>query len=311
MKIVLHCAFITYSVRTKKQNKKVFIMPIEQRKNNNNNVNNKRNFGDTSPEDLDSDQKLRKVGAGSVDPNAFNWDVLIRKMDELLDRKLLKVASKEDVSSISKELNCLRSENAELKVELATLKESSETLHNTVISQQKRLEMLERKTKRSSVIASGLTGGSYNNIKSEINDIFTNVMGIEVKSFFCTKLNKEGTRCCIDMNSVCDGQLVLQNSSKLKGTGKFFRRDLTASEDKCRYHIRNLRRACMKKSGINCKITGASITINGKLYYSSEDGTISAKDEESASYLGNILSEVNATFKVCFSNDSGELVSPL
>lgn len=126
-------------------------MPDSPKRNNNNNVN-KRNIGAISPEYLDSYQKLRKMNAGAVDPKAFSWDIMIRKLDELLDRKLEKLATKEDISSISQELSYLRTESAELKKEVDALKESNGVLHNTIETQQKRLELLEKKSKRSSVV---------------------------------------------------------------------------------------------------------------------------------------------------------------
>lgn len=269
----------------------------DTKENNNNNVN-KRNIGATSPENVDSDKKLRKVMSETDDPKAFSWDMMIRKMDELLDRKLEKVATKADISSISKELSCLRVENAELKKEVNDLKESNQMLHSTVANQQKRLEMLDRKSKRSSVVISGLNGGSYSAIKTDIEDIFSNILQIEMQSFFCTRLNKEGTKCCVEMNSASDVQLVLKNSKKLKGTGKFIRKDLTAAEDKCGFFARNLKRSCMKKPNTNCRVAGASVIINGRQFLCMENGAISAKDEESASYLRSVLEEVNSSLYV-------------
>lgn len=272
---------------------------MEETKENNNNNNNKRSSGAMSP-DEDLNLKLRKTTEiTAVDTKTFNWDVLIRKMDTLLDRKLEKISTKEDITKIADDLTALAIKNAELEEEIKSLRESTEMLHNTVAEQQKRIEMLDKKSKRNSIVISGLSGGSYSAIKSEVDDIFANVLEVEVKPYFCTKLNKEGTKCSIEMSSPNDSQLVLQNCSKLKRTGKFIRKDLTAKEDKCRYHIRNLRRACIKKPNVNCRISGASIAIDGRQFYALEDGTISAKDEESASYLSNILTDVNASFKVC------------
>lgn len=259
--------------------------------NNNNNIN-KRTICEISPEKIEYNQKLRRVELTSIDSMAFNWDVMVQKMDALLDRKLEKLATKEDITGINTAITSLQNENT-------VLKQNVSSLQNTVLDQQKRMELLEKKSKRNCVVMSGLVGGSYDQIKAEVDDIFKNVLKIEVLSFFCTKLNKEGTRCCIELSSPNESQLVLRNSKNLGGTGKFVRKDLTASEDKKGYHIRNLRRACMTKQNLECRITGACLNINGKRFFSEEDGTITANDEESAGFLRSILEEVGATFNVC------------
>lgn len=281
----------------------------------NNNKQSKRKLSARSPSEKTSEeqekelytQKIRKMDDGTSGvETSFNWDTLIKKMDALLDRKLKNLPTKSDLKSLTDDINSLKTANTTLKGEVAALQLSTQTLNETITSQQQKIEILEKKTKRNSVVVSGLNGGSYESINAEVKDIFANVLNVDVKSFYCSKLNKDGTRCCIELNSYCESQLVLKNCNKLKNTGKFIRKDLTAKEDKCRFHIRNLKRACSKKENIDCRIAGASITISGKRFYSTEDGTIHAKDEESAQYLSAILEEVNGSFNVVWNNKLDE-----
>lgn len=253
-------------------------------------IQNKRNLEATSPDSPKNCLKTRKMD--------FNFDALVEMMDELLDRKLAKLAKTEDLTSISKIISELKVENAELKEEVALLKIDAQKLQNVVNHQQRQLDLLDKQTKRNNVVVSGLVGGSFNNIKEEVDDLLSNVLEVEVKSFHVTKLNKEGTRCCVQLDSALESQLILKNSMKLKGTKKYIRRDWTQKEEKCRYHVRNLRRACVKKQGVHCRMSGSSITIDGKRFVASDDGTISANEEEAASYLRRLLEEVEADFDV-------------
>lgn len=264
------------------------------------NNNKKRSLDSISPEQVDAERKLRRFKASPVikSPDT-SMDEIISKLDQLLDRKLKNIATKEDLSVISKEVNALRTENQGLKKEMDALKSNSFELHQTVRNQQKKLEILEKKAKRNNVVVSGLAGGTYNEITAEIDDILANVLNVEVKRLHVSKLNKEGTRCCVELETTKESQLILKNSGKLKGTNKYIRRDWTQTEDKCRYHVRSLRRACMRKEGTNCRLAGGSIIIDGKQFTASEDGSFMAKDEESAGYLQNILREVNEEINVC------------
>lgn len=231
----------------------------------------KRRVFEISPEARNDQKKAKNIGD-------VNMDELLEKFENMLsrklDEKLENVASKEDIIHFQEDLNALREENEVLNEEIKKLKA--------------KVEYLEQGQRRSNVLVEGLKGGRPDDIRNEFQKICKEMLRVDVKIGFVKKINKNGSKCVVELPSPVDVGIVLRNSKNLKNTNIFIKRDYTKDERNQCYNLRKIKNI-VKTREENSRVNGTALYVRDKKYYWSKDGDIIAANEEDCAFLENLL----------------------
>lgn len=234
----------------------------------------KRPLQSTSPEITDSTPKKRipYINMSSNAKDVFSWD----KLGEMLDEKLKDVAKKEDLIEMRNEIRELQQENIQLKEEMKKL--------------TSRLEIIDRRSRSSNVVVSGLTCTSSLLAKKEFTKICTEIMNVDV-DVVTTRMVGSGRLFIFTLGSCIQTQKVLSAKRNLNGKNIFIQRDYTESEQSIRYNMRKLKNEVLnKRINVNVRLAEFSIYINEKRFNWSQ-GKIIAASECDAAFLKEIIGE--------------------
>lgn len=180
----------------------------------------KRGRSNSSPEQLGNFKKVIKGSEKMV----FDVGEMLKEMDKLLDKKLERMSTKEDINLLIKEISDLRDENRELKKHVSELKNENKVLVS-------RLNDLEDRSRRNNLIFKGVKHGLKFNAIEVVKQFCIDILGASNDIFInrAHALGKNILNGPIIAHFPYDSDIhyVLQNTNKLKGTNVVIHRDFS------------------------------------------------------------------------------------
>lgn len=257
-------------------------------------MNNKRNNRQLSPEQLITNQNKKQNtqnitskqiqqnmdnNQNSAASDAFSWN----KLCNLLDDKLKDVAKKEDVLSIKKEIDDLREENVVLRNEVKKL--------------SSRIEQIDRRSRLTNIVVSGLASANAAAAKLDFIDLCTNKLIVNANVVTVRVLPSKGT-FLFTLETYLQANNVLAAKDKLKGDMIFIQKDYTKEEQDTRYNLRQLNKK-ISNLNLNIKVRlGEFCTFINNKKYTWMLGKFVAYSNEDADYLKNLLIQANYSMDV-------------
>lgn len=187
--------------------------------------------------------EMAKV-AGDV----FSWEMmknlLDSKLEEKLDAKLVDVARKEDITALRNELEVVKVENNILRKEITKL--------------TSRLEHIDRKTRTSNVVVTGLNCSNSQDAKADFSKLCSEVLDINTNISNSIMIGRRSFIFNLDSSS--NVQKVLAAKRKLKGRPIYIQKDYTAQEQNARYNLRQICKGIRDKNKL-IKIRQGDLSI--------------------------------------------------
>ncbi|XP_059216628.1 uncharacterized protein LOC131998105 [Stomoxys calcitrans] len=187
-------------------------------------MNNKRTLLSISPENSHSTPKkyspYQKMNINNQQ-DVFSWS----KLGDVLDDKLKDVAKKEDLTAIKYEVEELKQENCKLREDIKKL--------------TNRLETLDRKSRTTNIVVSGLRSRTTFTAKKEFLDICNNKLNIVVNISYARMLSS-GKSFVFTLDTNSQVQNILNTKEKLHGQFIYIQKDYTAVEQSTRYNLRQV-----------------------------------------------------------------------
>lgn len=252
-------------------------------------MSNKRTIDLTSPDYTDNKTCIKKRlycnnNMSTVNQNStqdvFSWE----KLCYLLDDKLKDVTRKADLIDLKAEIDELKKENMQLKNDLKKV--------------STRLEFIDRKSRSSNVVVSGLSNSNVNGAKSEFVKLCTEVLKTNV-NIISTRMISSGKAVCFTLESSTQAYNVTSAKNKLKGRSVYIQKDYTEEEQNVRYNLRQISKKISKSnSNVKVRLGEFCIYLNNKKYIWSK-GKVLANSEMDAQFLNGLLAQCNYPMDVC------------
>lgn len=130
---------------------------------------------------------------------------------------------------------------------------------------EKRLEGMEKKTRRNNIVITGIDDLKTDNgdIKEHINNILRDKLDVEAKIRETYRVGRN--KCVVEMENIGEKIKIVKNKNKLKGSQLYINDDLTVQERKIQMEIRKVARE-EKEKGKNVKIGYMKLTIGDEQY---------------------------------------------
>lgn len=247
-------------------------------------MNNKRPLHLTSPEYTDKNNCKKHLSFQNMEEqnnsqDVFSWE----KLTILLDVKLQDVTRKSDLVDLKANIDELRRENLQLK--------------NDVEKLTSRLEIIDRRSRSSNVVVSGLESEKVNTAKHEFSKICIDVLKVSI-NIVSTRMISKG-RACFTLESSTQAFNVTSAKKKLMGKPIYIQKDYTEDEQNVRYNLRQLSKDISKKdSTVKVRLGEFCIYINNYKYTWSKY-KIMANTGADAEYLNKLLNKFNYQADVC------------
>lgn len=219
----------------------------------------------------------------STTGDSFSWAVFDSKLNTALDNKLENVVKKEDILTITTDIQQLRNENTRLQNELISIKS--------------RLEHVDKISRRNNIIISGLTSRFVPQALNEFGTLCNTTLNVSVNVVEVRKISN-GKSFILTLNSPMEVNAVLSCRRSLSGSNIYIDKDYTADERNKRYFLRQIGKN-VKKADKNVKIRYGDhrIFINDKAYTYVGDKVI-ASNKPDAEFLQKMFANVNFACKV-------------
>lgn len=212
--------------------------------------------------------------------DVFSWAVFDEKLDSHLDKvfdaKLQGVARTEDLLGMQLELQQLRSENVQLREEMDSLR--------------KRIEQIDRNSRRGRLVVRGLSCKEAKPAANEFIKLCSTVLKLDVGVAEVNMLSP-GKGFLVLLDSVGQFHAVLAARKLLKGSRVFIEKDYTVEERDKRYHLRSLSKKISEDKAVKVRLGDFSLFVNDKPYYWT-NGAVMASNEDDALFLREILSRI-------------------
>ncbi|XP_065368766.1 uncharacterized protein LOC135961198 [Calliphora vicina] len=153
--------------------------------------------------------------------DVFSWD----KLRGLLDEKLKDVTKKSDLVEIKSTIEELREENKKLK--------------NDVKKLTSRLEFIDRKSRSSNVVVSGLNAVNVNAARAEFMNLCTTVLNVNT-NVMSTRIISSGRSFLFCLETSMQVYNVIAAKHKLKGQTIYIKKDYTEEEQNVRFNLRQI-----------------------------------------------------------------------
>lgn len=242
----------------------------------------KRTLLSTSPDNINCTPKKIFTGPNMStggNQDLFSWS----KLGDLLDDKLRDVAKKEDVAAIKQEVDVLKTENSKLKDEIQKL--------------TNRLEVIDRRSRSSNVVVSGLVCNNTSTAKKMFISMSKNELNVDI-NIMGTKMLSSGKSFVFTLETQGEAQRVIEARRQLKGKNIYIQKDYTALEQTTRYNLRKVARVVSKiKPNIKVRLGEFCIFVND-IKYTWMDEKILAPTQKDADFLVNILELSNNSYDV-------------
>lgn len=244
-------------------------------------MNSKRPLVETSPDQIEVASKKFLFSPNmteTTNADVFSWE----KLCNLLDVKLKDVTRKDDLSPILLEIEGLKQENIKLKDDIRKL--------------TTRVEVMDRKSRSSNVVVSGLSCSTITDARSKFADISKNLLNSAIPVSSTRMLSSGKFMFCLESSTTV--QSILAAKSKLKGKKIFIQKDYTEDDQKKRYNLRRISKSISaKKPNIKVRLGEFCVYIDDKKYTWSS-GKLNAFSEADSDFLRKILSECECSVEV-------------
>lgn len=243
--------------------------------------NNKRPLKDTSPE-IDSSLRNKKhlpEKTITMSGDTFSWSMFEEKMSKMLET----VAKKSDLQQLQSCIDEVKRENERLRNDMAVLK--------------RKVEIMDKESRRSNIVVSGIKANSHGEAKEKFVGLCTNTIKTKVGIVRMIPM-KNTSEYVVELESSIQATNILVSSNKLRGTGVFIQRDYTPEERTHRYHFRQLKKVVQQHDkNITCAIKGTTLWINNKFYTWKADSVVASKEDDKQ-FLVNLLMKTKAKYNV-------------
>lgn len=245
------------------------------------NTKTKRTLKDISP-DIESNLRNKKHLGGKssmMSNDTFTWAMFEEKMGKMLET----VAKKSDIQQLQNCIDDLKKENDRLRNDLASLK--------------RKVETMDKYSRRSNIVVSGITSENDKDAKQKFEHLCTNTLHSKVGICRMIRMKTPG-EYVVELESPIQATNLMINSGKLKGTNIFIQPDYTPNERSQRYHLRQLKKVVQKcDKNLICTWRGTTLIINNKSFTWNEDSVV-AYNDEAKQFLDNLLVKENAKYNV-------------
>lgn len=215
--------------------------------------------------------------------DTFTWAVFDAKLNQALDIKLQNVARKEDISAISLELQSLREENAELKNEVSCLK--------------RKLEQVDKASRRANVVVRGLKSQTPREASVEFAEICQKTLKATASIATTTRV-RTGNGFVFALDTARDTDSILAARTKLKNTGIFINRDLTDSEREKSYKLRQIAKQLLNYDNrLKIRTTDFSIFVNN-IHVTYQDNKIYTNNNNDAAFINHLFINAKLEYTV-------------
>lgn len=210
----------------------------------------------------------------------FSWDVFELKLGNMLDKKLEDVAKKDDLTPLRLEIEQLRNENVRLKEEL-------DVMNN-------KLEHVDRISRRSNIIVSGLQSTNTRQATDDFNSICSRTLQTNGHVVESRQIKtKDGFSFVFTMESPLQVNNIIAVKKRLDGSAIYIQKDYTSGERQMRYNLRLLGKSIIKlDKKIKVRYGETSIYINDKVF-SWRNGFYEAKQNKDADFLRGLMKKLN------------------
>jgi len=211
--------------------------------------------------------------------DAFSWKTLC----DLLDAKLHNVAKKDDLAALQTEIQQLRNENLVLKSAVLTL--------------ERKLESVDKSSRRTNVIVNGLKSQSSSDASTEFEGICRAKLKTTTKIATVRKM-RNGRGFIFGFDSVRDTEAIIAARKALKGTKIFINRDLTENERQTRVKLANIAKTLEETDNqLKVRYTDFSVFVND-IHLSMHNNKMQVNDTKDAEFLKNIFEKANLAIEI-------------
>lgn len=244
-------------------------------------MSNKRTLEETSPDHSENNNSKKHLILQNMAQNnqtdnrdVFSWN----RFSDLLDDKLKDVARKTDLIAIQTEMQELKEENLRLKNDLKKL--------------TSRLEYIDRRSRSSNVIVSGLNCKNIQAAREGFTKLCSDVLLVNVEVMSCRMIAYEKS-FLFSLGSSVQAYNVIAAKGILKGQNVFIQKDFTEEEQHVRYNLRQLSKKITKgDKSVKVRLGEHCIYINNNKYTWS-NGKVYADSANNAEYLKMLLLQCN------------------
>ena len=247
-----------------------------------------------SPREKSLDRKSKKqltAEMAKVAGDVFSWEMmknlLDSKLEEKLDAKLVDVARKEDITALRNELEVVKVENNILRKEITKL--------------TSRLEHIDRKTRTSNVVVTGLNCSNSQDAKADFSKLCSEVLDINTNISNSIMIGKRSFIFNLDSSS--NVQKVLAAKRKLKGRPIYIQKDYTAQEQNARYNLRQICKGIRDKNKlIKIRQGDLSIFVDDMKVTWGLNNKVFVQSSADAERLEKIFNECKISFSIVCNN---------
>lgn len=205
------------------------------------------------------------------------------EVNDLLNDKLSALATKDDVETLKANIEKIHRENTELRNEIQELKVKNSNM-------QTKIEQMDKLSRRFNIVVSGLKCEDYTKAKTMFTELCARVLSLQVNVNKVIKL-KMANDFIMELDSAKQVNDILFNSGKLKHTGVYVQRDLTAEERSQKYHLRQLKKSLQTyDQRLEFHFKGTTLYINNKPFRWQNENIV-AYNPEDEMFIKKLVSE--------------------
>lgn len=239
--------------------------------------------GDKRPRSMSSPESVVQDLKRSSADNERLLSSMEEMMKRLLDERVNKLATKEDLASATSVLTTLIEENRVLKYEVEQLRKENTNIMGRIVD-------LENRSRRNNLIFKGLKYKEGNDCREVIESFCKNVLGCE-RQLQLNRVHPLGRRrdnapIIVHFPVDNDIQCILKNTPKLKGTKMVVHQDFAVETRKKRGMFLALRKEIFKAVGKkNMSLNVEQFIVEGQRFSWSSDMKLRSGSEDGVQKL--------------------------
>ncbi|KAF6205134.1 hypothetical protein GE061_019301 [Apolygus lucorum] len=199
----------------------------------------------------------------------FSPDEFAKMMEACMEKKLVNVATKEDLATLKSSIDAVAEENRQLKNEVAKLKLDTQLLRAQVNESRNLIN-------RNKVVVRGMKVPEGMLLEAAVLDLFVNGFKIETVSIIQAfeirrKAESSSGLIIVEFASYKDVLNVFKNVNKLRGMGIFIQEDVTVESRVKRGILLRIKRHCNSiDERKKLKVKGDILVVEGRKFAWSE-----------------------------------------
>lgn len=208
---------------------------------------------------------------------------LMTAISALLDKKLMSLATKEDVSGMAEDIKTLKAENVALREELNLMKNHERQILD-------KLNDLEGRSRRNNLVFRGLRYNKGDDYRKIVKDFCVNMMQCQ-DNIWVNRAHPIGKTGLLIAHFPDDADVnwIMSYTRKLRGTGYFVNRDYTKEVRKKRSYLMALRKELERVAGRRrMPLVFDHLVIEG-CHFSWTGGKLMCGTEDGCAKLGELL----------------------